>query len=176
MNIEHSPPSIRISFFFQIQFGMNSCAPDHNTLRTFFEQRVEFYMNKENALTNEKSSLIAFYYAVTAHSLSSISCLSASAVCVHCRLDASNAHHVTGRACVVKTRKKDKNVCWTGQKIRMRYTTSAVMHKLAPRSHSWTPASVLIIMLCGAEIRFFFHSFAVAYSENFYVPFSSSKF
>lgn len=64
--------------------------------------------------------------------------------------------------CLLGTRKKDKHVKPKTKKkkkyssaARLRYNTIELMHKLAPRSHSWTPANVLIIMLCGAQNHIF---------------------
>lgn len=79
----------------------------------------------------------------------------------HCRKSVCNGNQ-----------KRDKNVCWTLTKktsssaaaaIRLRCKPIVVMHThtRALRSHSWTPANVLIIMLCGAQIHLclFFPSF-----------------
>lgn len=86
----------------------------------------------------------------------------------HCRKSVCNGNQ-----------KRDKNVCWTFTKKKRETSSSAAAaaaaasrlrckpivvmhtHTRALRSRSWTPANVLIIMLCGAQIHLclFFPSF-----------------
>lgn len=152
----------------RIQFWINSCAPDHNTFRTFFWSRVDSHVNDEIALTNEKSisdCILLFVHSLPNRIHTSISSFPASAVCLH-SFNASKATSRCRKSVRNGNRQKDKNTCWT-QKENKKHSSAAAAaaaqqhkiqnhrcdaHKPIPRTHLWTPASVLIIMLCGAQI------------------------
>lgn len=156
-------------------FWINSCAPDHNTFQTFFEQRVEFYANDENAFDKRKTVSHCIQHFVHRTQFTNFVLVRICCLCTLTRRFERTSRH--RKSVGNGNQKKDKNICWTEEKkiiggsssTALRYHRSDAQAKHIARIHERRLTFLLLCCVVHKSIVFSL-SFVAAYSEHFLRP------